>query len=164
MTQVGSIYWASVTCSLTLQQKFSALTQIFPYHISFPQTQNKITVRCYQRLQDLLFRQVVMVISLTTHLATFILFSHSILPFFTQGVATNSFDSGSDIIHGNGSRDIIFGLGGAVDEMHGYNSSAIIVGDFSVIHLDSMVDYLYGIFSVDSHNCTEGLRSEHHQW
>ena len=74
---------------------------------------------------------------------------------FTQGVATNSFDSGSDTIHGNGSRDIIFGSGGAVDELHGYNSSAIIVGDFSVIHLDSMVDYLYEIFSVDSHNCTE---------
>ena len=75
---------------------------------------------------------------------------------FTQGVATNSFDSGSDTIHGNGSRDIIFGSGGAVDELHGYNSSDIIVGDFAVIHLDSMVDYLYGIYSVDSHNCTEG--------
>ena len=85
-------------------------------------------------------------------------------PLFTRGVATNSYDSGSDTIHGNGSRDIIFGSGGAVDGMHGYNSSAIIVGDFSVIHLDSMVDYLYEIFSVDSHNYTEGLRSERHQW
>lgn len=71
-------------------------------------------------------------------------------------MATNSFDSGSDTIHGNDSRDVIFGSGGADDEVHGYNSSDIIIGDFAVIHLDSMVDYLYGVISIDSHNCTEG--------
>ena len=45
---------------------------------------------------------------------------------------------------------------GALDELHGYNSSDIIVGDFAVILIDETVDYLYGILSIDSHNCTEG--------
>ena len=30
------------------------------------------------------------------------------------------------------------------------------MGDFAVILLDETVDYLYGILSIDSHNCTEG--------
>ena len=71
-------------------------------------------------------------------------------------LVTNNFDSGSDIIHGNGARDVIFGSGGALDKLHGYNSSDIIVGDFAVILIDETVDYLYGITSIDSHNCTEG--------
>ena len=69
---------------------------------------------------------------------------------------TNNFDSGNDLIHGNEKRDIIFGSGGAVDELFGYNSSDIIIGDFAVILIDDNVDYLYGIISIDSHNCTEG--------
>ena len=77
-------------------------------------------------------------------------------PLITHGVPTNSFDSGSDIIHGNKNRDIIFGSGGALDELHGYNSSDIIIGDFAIILIDPTVDYLYGIVSIDSHNCTEG--------
>ena len=68
----------------------------------------------------------------------------------------NNFDSGNDIIHGNKNRDIIFGCGGAVDELYGYNSSDILIGDFAVILIDDTVDYLYGIVSIDSHNCTEG--------
>jgi hypothetical protein len=38
-------------------------------------------------------------------------------PLITNYVPTNSFDSGSDIIHGNGERDIIFGSGGALGEI-----------------------------------------------
>jgi hypothetical protein len=38
-------------------------------------------------------------------------------PLYTNGVPTNSFDSGSDIIHGNIARDIIFGSGGALGEI-----------------------------------------------
>lgn len=37
-------------------------------------------------------------------------------PLIMNGVSTNSFDSGSDIIHGNEKRDIIFGSGGALGE------------------------------------------------
>ena len=77
-------------------------------------------------------------------------------PLYTNRVPTNSFDSGSDTIHGNANRDIIFGSGGALDELHGYNSSDIIIGDFAIILIDATVDYLYGIVSIDSHNCTEG--------
>jgi hypothetical protein len=45
---------------------------------------------------------------------------------------------------------------GALDELHGYNSSDVIVGDFAVIVADDTVDFLYGVLSIDSHNCTEG--------
>ena len=75
---------------------------------------------------------------------------------FYPHVSRNNYDSGSDTIHGNQKRDIIVGCGGALDELHGYNSSDIIVGDFVIILIDDTVDYLYGIVSIDSHNCTEG--------
>ena len=77
-------------------------------------------------------------------------------PLYTRGIPTNSFDSGSDTIHGNGARDIIFGSGGGLDELHGYSSSDILIGDFAIILLDASVEYLYGVYSIDSHNCTEG--------
>ena len=41
----------------------------------------------------------------------------------------NNFDSGSDIIHGNGARDIIFGSGGKSHSMY-----AIIVKSFEKLH------------------------------
>lgn len=77
-------------------------------------------------------------------------------PYTINGVSVNNFDSGSDSIHGNEKRDIIFGSGGAHDELHGYNSSDVIIGDFAIVLIDETVDYLYGIVSIDSHNCTEG--------
>jgi len=43
-----------------------------------------------------------------------------------------------------------------LDELHGYNSSDIIIGDFAIVLMDDQVGYLYGIVSIDSHNCTEG--------
>ena len=39
-------------------------------------------------------------------------------PLIMNGVSTNSFDSGSDTIHGNEKRDIIFGSGGALGEWY----------------------------------------------
>ena len=43
-----------------------------------------------------------------------------------------------------------------LDELHGYNSSDIIIGDFAIVLMDEQVGHLYGIMSIDSHNCTEG--------
>ena len=44
-------------------------------------------------------------------------------PLFTNGIETNSFDSGSDIIHGNAAQDIIFGSGGALGKILSENVS-----------------------------------------
>lgn len=32
----------------------------------------------------------------------------------------------------------------------------MILGDFAIILFDERADYLYGMMSIDSHNCTEG--------
>ena len=43
-----------------------------------------------------------------------------------------------------------------IDELHGYDSSDIIIGDFAIVLMNEQVGYLYGIVSIDSRNCTEG--------
>lgn len=75
---------------------------------------------------------------------------------FYPNLSINNLDSGSDKLYGNTKRDVLIGGGGDLDELYGHNSSDIIIGDSVLIFFDEEAPNLYGLLSIDSHNCTEG--------
>lgn len=68
---------------------------------------------------------------------------------------TNNYDSGSDRIDGNGNRDVIFGSGGLLDEIHGNDGEDLIVTDYGVIEFDFKAPNLEGVLSIESRDCNE---------
>jgi Ca2+-binding RTX toxin-like protein len=96
---------------------------------------------------------------------------------------TDNLDSGSDILYGNGERDVLIGGSGLVgefycmhsmtflsnsqsllnhfntsqpDELYGNDGSDILSTDFITILFDTSRPNLYGTTSITSHNCSVG--------